>query len=343
MNSSLLIPLSIVLLLVLTFWYRKIISLPLQKLLLFMHQLLMQLNISSGSHSSIPASGQSIDQLAIEQRLITEKEHLLAVLRGMKEGVMVTDKDGRVILVNPAFRKMFSFEGPVEGKTSRRDFVANVSHELRTPLTSILGYTETLLNGTLSDRDTAQNFMGIIQKHAQRLAAIVEDLLTISQIESHQLDLTFQPLSLADCAREVLNTIERACEEKGLKLINRLSPALPKVWGDKYRIEQILLNLLDNAVKYTTSPGSITISARSVQDMVEIAISDTGIGIPEKDLSRIFERFYRVDKARSRKLGGTDLGLSIVKHLVQAHNGKVWAESEEGRGSSFYFTLPKAS
>ena len=421
-DLSLVIPLSIILALILVYWYRKTFYFPLQKLILFAHQLLAgqyktHLDIPPSSNASIRALGQLLNQLAIEwdkksQGLITEKEHLLAVLRGMGEGVMVTDKHARIILINPAFRKIFSVEGLVEGKTSleiirdigleegmervlhgqeervtlemnhsfpqektlevnitslgtetggsgilavfhditelkrlegaRRDFVANVSHELRTPLTSIVGYTETLIEGTLNDTETAQNFLRIIQKHAQRLAAIVEDLLTISQIESRQLDLVFQPLSLADCAREVLNTIERACEEKGLKLVNALSPELPKVGGDRYRIEQILLNLLDNAVKYTASPGSITISAKHKGDMVEVAITDTGIGIPQKDLSRIFERFYRVDKARSRKLGGTGLGLSIVKHLVQAHNGKVWAESEEGRGSTFYFTLPKA-
>jgi two-component system phosphate regulon sensor histidine kinase PhoR len=223
----------------------------------------------------------------------------------------------------------------------RQDFVANVSHELRTPLTTIKGYTETLLEGALNE-EVASQFIQVIKRHTDRLTKIVEDLLMLSKVESKELRLNLEPLSLPELIDDVLDFVTDAAAKKNISIIrNEISPSLV-VEADQNYLEQVFVNLLDNAIKYTQEGGKIAISA-SEKDQKEVLISvkDDGIGIPRKDLSRIFERFYRVDKGRSQELGGTGLGLSIVKHIIKAFGGKVWAESEPGQGSTFYFTLPK--
>ncbi len=221
----------------------------------------------------------------------------------------------------------------------RKDFVANVSHELRTPISSIKGYAETLLDGKVDDKDTVKEFLGIIYQDSNRLANLIDDLLDLSRIESGKMKMEFELLEILPIVKSCINILGKAAKDKSLSMKLDIPADLPKVPGDHKRLLQVFLNLLDNAIKYTPEGGSITISASGKEKMVQVDISDTGIGIPEKDLPRIFERFYRVDKARSRELGGTGLGLSIVKHIVQAHNGQVWVQSTLGHGSTFSFTI----
>lgn len=223
----------------------------------------------------------------------------------------------------------------------RKDFVANVSHELRTPLTSIKGYVEALLDGGKDDPETAVNFLGIILKQSDRLNLILEDLLELSKIESGSVSFKEDPLDLRALIERTLSMIKPIADKKGHRLVARLDDPLPPIAGDESRFVQILTNLLDNAVKYTPEHGTITLAAQAGPDQtIDVSVSDTGIGIPEPDRPRVFERFYRVDKARSRELGGTGLGLAIVKHLVEGHGGQVWVEGNQPQGSRFIVRLP---
>jgi two-component system, OmpR family, phosphate regulon sensor histidine kinase PhoR len=224
----------------------------------------------------------------------------------------------------------------------RTEFVANVSHELRTPLTSIRGYLETLLDGALEEPANARRFLEIAHTHAERLSRLVDDLLQLSDIETGKLVLKPAPLRLHEVAADVMAFFEKQAAQKRLSLLNKV-PLDLRVQADWDRLTQILVNLVDNAVKYTPEAGEITLgAARGANGFVHVWVADTGIGIPSIDLPRITERFYRVDKARSRELGGTGLGLAIVKHLVQAHGGELWLESELGKGTTVNFSLPDA-
>jgi len=351
-------------------------------------------------------TGQIEQQL---ERIFSEKNRLDAILTGMGEGVMVTDQDGVVTLVNPAFCTLFGPTSQVQGKQLleisrhpdlyaacrevlsdrqerhqeiqltggrstlvhwvplldgaalrgvvavfhdisalkkvekiRRDFVANVSHELRTPVTVIKGYAETLLSGALADDpERSERFLGIIHNHADRLGALVRDLLTLSELESGELSMQPQNIQLEAAVSQVLLLMEQSCEEKEI-IIEFAGAARTCVTADRSRLDQVLINLLDNALKYSCQGGKVTVEAAVEGDLVRVSVRDRGIGIPEKDLPRLFERFYRVDEARSRDRGGTGLGLSIVKHIVLAQGGSVSVESRPGEGSVFSFTLPKA-
>jgi two-component system phosphate regulon sensor histidine kinase PhoR len=225
----------------------------------------------------------------------------------------------------------------------RQDFVANVSHELRTPISSIKGYAETLLDGAIEDEKNAHDFLEIICRDSDRLAKLIDDLLDLSRIESGKLRMVFLPTDLTDVVKRTLSIVENPAKTKAVSIKMESSQNLPKVLADETRLSQVIINLLDNAIKYTPEQGTIIISMHASDKFVQVDISDTGIGIPEKDLARVFERFYRVDKARSRDLGGTGLGLSIVKHIVQAHEGEVWVKSRIGQGSTFSFMIPRAS
>jgi two-component system phosphate regulon sensor histidine kinase PhoR len=230
----------------------------------------------------------------------------------------------------------------------RKDFVANVSHELRTPLTSIKGYVEALLDGGKDDPRAAEQFLQIIRKQSDRLNLLLDDLLQLSQIESGQIEISRHLVRLETVTERTIGLIKALADKKGHMLTAAFPPDLPPVLGDEERLVQVLTNLLDNAVKYTPPNGQITVTARHLppqaggppQGMVELAVADTGIGIPEADRPRVFERFYRVDKARSRELGGTGLGLAIVRHIVEGHGGKVWVEGNHPTGSRFLVTLP---
>ena len=222
----------------------------------------------------------------------------------------------------------------------RRDFVANVSHEFRTPLTAIQGFSETLLAGAINDPENRVKFLEIIQEHSRRLARLTEDLLMLSKMDADRLDLEIRRLSVSQFVESCVESAQRPAAEKDLRISVNLQDRLPDIAADRRRLAEVLQNLLDNATQYTPSGGQIMVSASSDGNEVKITVSDTGIGIPQVDQPRIFERFYRVDVARSREVGGTGLGLSIAKHLVEVHGGRIWVESEIGQGSQFHFTVP---
>lgn len=344
--------------------------------------------------------------------LATERNRLDAILRGMGEGLMVTDAQGAVMLVNPAFCALFDVREEVIGRPLiditrhptlhesfklvlqnraerheeitlslgedktilthwvplldgeelrgivavfhdisdlkrlekiRKDFVANVSHELRTPVTVIKGYAETLLGGLMvEDPDRAERFVTIILNHSERLATLIGDLLTLSEMESGEFSLQLHPVPLAATIRHAAGLVELKAGEKGIVLDISVPDDTPAVLADQGRLEQVFINLLDNAVKYTPGSGRVTVAVTDGEGAVTVRVSDTGPGIPPQSLPRIFERFYRVDTARSRDQGGTGLGLSIVKHIVQLHGGSISVESTPGKGSSFILTLRKA-
>jgi len=347
------------------------------------------------------------------QRLSAEKQRLDTILRSMGEGVMVTAPDGVIILVNPAFRRLFSIVGDVEGKklveisrhpdlleafndlskpdvnelvreiaiqpnditlfthwaplnvdgvrqgivavfhdisdlkkveNMRRDFVANVSHELRTPVTIIKGYAETLLDGTLkSDPVRAIRFVEIISSHSDRLSNLINDILTLSSLETKDTILELNPIDVSSTVSKACMLLQERAGQKNIEIINEtLSGTLPRVLADQGRLEQIVVNLLENAIKYTPDGGAVRLFTEDDGECIRVSVVDTGIGIPFKDLPRIFERFYRVDEARTREQGGTGLGLAIVKHIVQLHGGTVSVSSEPGKGSQFSFTIKKA-
>ncbi|MCK4519036.1 MAG: HAMP domain-containing protein [Candidatus Omnitrophica bacterium] len=224
----------------------------------------------------------------------------------------------------------------------RQDFVANVSHELRTPIASIKGYAETLIEGALDDKENARDFLKIIYSDSDRLAKLIDDILDLSRVESGRFKMTLMPSAVKPIIERVAAGLKKRAQGKSVEIKIDIPQDIPRVLADENRTAQVLLNLIDNAVKYTESKGEVVISAKEQGKFVRVDVSDTGIGIPENDLPRLFERFYRVDKARSRELGGTGLGLSIVKHIVHAHNGQVFVQSVLGQGSIFSFTIPKA-
>jgi len=225
-------------------------------------------------------------------------------------------------------------------ETMRRDFVANVSHELKTPLTSIKGFVETLLEGAMEDKENSVNFLEIINNHVDRLNTLIDDLLDLSYIESKGVVLLRNKLGLSGLVNEAISGFKFQAKKKGIELSCEFPQGL-EIFADKSKIEQVLANLIDNAIKYNKEKGFVRIYSEQLADKIKIIVEDSGSGIPAKDIPRIFERFYRVDKARSRQLGGTGLGLSIVKHIVELHSGSIGVESTEGLGSKFWFTLPK--
>jgi two-component system phosphate regulon sensor histidine kinase PhoR len=360
--------------------------------------------------------GQALNHMAGQlQSTITDisadRARLQAVLASMVEGVLVLDRQGRMLLINDALRRMlpgadlsivgrpfievfrhhplnefvrrvleggaglrqevslltpeeriFLLQASVakpEGERGvaavlvfhditelkrlervRKDFVANASHELKTPLTSIAGYVEALLDGAKDDPKTCAQFLGIIQKHTENLKAILSDLLQLSTIESGVYRWKRQEVAIDDLMERAARVLRPVAERRQQILTARPCEASLMIWGDLDRLTEALINLLDNAVKYTPEGGTITIEAAGDGDGVRLIVTDTGIGIPPKELSRIFERFYRVDRARSREQGGTGLGLSIVKHIVEAHGGRIVVDSTVGRGTKFSLLLP---
>ncbi|MDB6058907.1 MAG: sensor histidine kinase [Verrucomicrobiales bacterium] len=222
---------------------------------------------------------------------------------------------------------------------TRREFVANVSHELRTPLSMIKGFSETLLTGAMHDPDVSTRFLQGIDKHAVRLARLIDDLLTISQLESGRVILNLHTVNIRGIVDAVFEDLRERAVAQQMHLKNEIDSSVV-LSADPDRIKQVFWNLIENAIKYGKPNGQVTVSAKpSGEDLVEVEVRDDGRGIPADALPRIFERFYRVDKARSREAGGTGLGLAIVKHIVQSHGGKVRAESTMGAGTAFFFTL----
>jgi two-component system phosphate regulon sensor histidine kinase PhoR len=228
-------------------------------------------------------------------------------------------------------------------ETVRKDFVINVSHELRTPLASIQGYTETLLDGALHDPEHNLRFLSIIRQNAERLGRLIADLMTLSQIELKRTKFQIEPYYINELIADCVDSMAPLAEKKSISIAVTRAPERTEVFCDSEAVHQIVSNLLDNAIKYTPEGGKIFVDATPLpgtQEQVQVTVRDTGMGIPQHELPRLFERFYRVDKARSRELGGTGLGLAIVKHLVLAQGGEVRVTSEVNHGSAFSFTLP---
>ncbi len=393
------------------------ISKPINKIILASRQ------FSEGnlSHTIVVHSKDEIGELAatfnkmaqdVENKINETKlqnQHLKSLFNSMIEGVIVTDKAGRIISVNSTIENMFSIlkknaEGKVlleaipnndiaevmnkvlktgefvSGELSliwpikkilqvnaspifendsvggclvvvhditeirklemmRRDFVANVSHELKTPLTSIKGFVETLLEGAIEDKENSRQFLNIIQDHAERLNSLINDLLDLSYVESKEAKLNLAEFNFKDLLAQVVLGVKAQLKKKGIEFKDELPASTIK--ADKAKLEQVLINLIVNAIKFNKEKGFIRVYSEDLGDKIKIVVEDSGLGIPEKDISRIFERFYRVDKARSRELGGTGLGLSIVKHIVELHKGSVGVESIEAQGSKFWFIIPR--
>ncbi len=250
-----------------------------------------------------------------------------ATLRGLE------DTPSELILIFHDYSRIKELEN------LRKEFVANVSHELRTPLTLIKGYVETLIDGAKDDPAVAEKFLRKIERHANRLTYLIEDLLTISHLESGRLVVHPQDIPAHPLVERVLDELQSPAAQKKVTIENR-TPADQLVYADGDRLQQVLFNLVDNAIKHGRPGGSVSVRVSRTERGTQFAVQDDGPGIPAEALERVFERFYRVDRARSREQGGTGLGLSIVKHIVQAHGGEVWVESELERGSTFFFSLP---
>jgi two-component system, OmpR family, phosphate regulon sensor histidine kinase PhoR len=222
----------------------------------------------------------------------------------------------------------------------RKDFVANVSHELKTPITSIKGFSETLLDGAMKDEDTLRNFLDIILKESDRLQSLIQDLLELSKVEKSGFELSLQKESISGLIEEILPILNERAREKGITLdVHNESPVLAEV--DSYRLKQVFINLISNAISYTPQGGIVEVGVEDAGNHVLVSIKDNGIGIAQEEIPRIFERFYRVDKARSRNSGGTGLGLAIVKHILEAHEAKIEVESELNQGTTFKVVLNK--
>lgn len=247
-----------------------------------------------------------------------------------------TDEDLGVMVVLHDVTELRKLE------TVRRDFIANISHEIKTPLTSIRGYVETLLDGAIEDPKINKKFLSKIDANAQRLHGLVQDIISLSQIESQDAIAEKAPVEWRSIVNAVVSRYEVDLERKNLNISMPEEKPHHAVIGDKEAMSQVFENLLTNAIRYTPKDGSVSIRIEKDPGWQILVVSDTGVGVPESDLGRVFERFYRVDKARSRELGGTGLGLSIVRHLVQKMAGEVWLESTLNKGSSFFVKLPVA-
>ncbi|MBN2397995.1 MAG: PAS domain S-box protein [Deltaproteobacteria bacterium] len=289
---------------------------------------------------------EAFRNISLQQALDRFKESSIALSREIEQGPRVLD-----VIISPV-------QGlpPGEEKTMivlrdvtrlkrleqiRADFVANVTHEIKTPLTAILGFIETLREGAIDEKETAKGFLKTIQSHAERLNRLVDDLLVISDAELGEMRFSFESVSLDDIIEDVLSVIEPEALKKDIRIENDMPSDLPSIRGDRDRLHQIVLNVLDNAVKFTPEAGTILIEGIDGKDgTISVRVSDTGIGIPREEIPRLGERFYRVDKTRSRELGGTGLGLSIVRHLMAAHNGRMTIESRVGRGTTVSLSFP---
>ncbi len=223
---------------------------------------------------------------------------------------------------------------------SRREFVANVSHELRTPLTNVRGYAETLMSAEEIDRETQLRFLGVISSEADRMTRIVKDLLTLTRLDYNRMEMHMQQMDLRDLGQKAVQAMEMEAKSRRLTLECRLPAQMPRVMGDPERIQQVVINIMTNAIKYNKPEGKVTITGGVQGNQVFLQVEDTGIGVPKEDLPRLFERFYRVDKARSRESGGTGLGLAIAKQIVESHGGSIGFESEYGQGSRVTLYLP---
>jgi two-component system phosphate regulon sensor histidine kinase PhoR len=266
-----------------------------------------------------------------EKKESIEKESKIREKFYLCKGTMLKDNNS-ILLV------LIDITAMKEIQEKKREFVTAVSHELKTPLTAIKGYIETIEENTENPEN--QEFIRIVKHHTERLEKIVEDLITLAQLEKENPDIEMKNVNLVKVAKDVVMLFEKKAKEKGIEITLKYDE-IPEIKGDQFRLEQMLINLVDNAVRFTEQ-GSIKISLsyEKEKSMVKIEVSDTGIGIEKFHIPKIFERFYVVDKARSRKTGGTGLGLSIVKHIVLLHNGTIEVQSSSGKGTTFTINLP---
>lgn len=284
------------------------------------------------------------------ERVFSEKkaqEQEIAVARGLEEQNFVVRiapllRDGVTQQLSGSVSVFHDVTNVRKLENIRRDFVANVSHELKTPLTCIRGYAETLKQGAIEDSTVARRFLEKIENNAAQLQSLVEDILHLAQLDSGQMEMNITNVSLSVVTKSLLEEFNDVIANKKLEVVNDVSEEV-LLRADSQLVRQILRNLIENAIKYTPDSGRIEISAEQKQGLWNISVKDTGIGIPEKDLPRIFERFYRVDKSRTRQSEGTGLGLAIVKHLVQLQGGEVNVKSIVDQGSQFSFTIPSVS
>lgn len=295
----------------------------------------------------VAGTGYGAAHLWIHRRL----HHLQSILRQVRTHEFEDlpppggpDGDELSTLLWEVYRTGQSLENEIqelkEMESYRREFIGNVSHELKTPIFSVQGFAETLLDGALDDETVNRTFLEKILHHADRLDNLARDLSTITKIETNELDMSSEAFAVAELFDATLESIEVRAEEKGITPEQEVAPTLPDVYGDFDRLRRVLVNLVDNAIKYNEVGGTVRLEAEARGDEVEIRVVDDGIGIPSEHLSRLTERFYRVDKSRSRNQGGTGLGLAIVKHILGAHDRTLHVESTPGEGSTFSFTLP---
>lgn len=258
----------------------------------------------------------------------------------LRRGYTVMQNDPNV----PVERLVYEARKEAALKTQMEEimvtFVANVSHELRTPLTCIKGYAETLLEGAMEDQDTTRQFLSVISEEAKRLERLIKDLLDISMMEAHQVEMRFQEIDLGQLINHAVDILAPHAREAGVKLIKELPQERPDWRADEDRLCQVILNLIDNGIKYSRPDTTVTVRVSYGEEDAIIEVEDQGTGIPQEELPRIFERFYRVEKGSTARFGGRGLGLSIAKHMVEAHGGDLTVESERGRGSVFRIILP---
>ncbi len=287
----------------------------------------------------------------IESRLLRPLDEITKVTTGITEGAV----SARIVLHDNAFLDVQLVAHAVNRLAERAtkdinemrrlervrsEFVANVSHELRTPIFSVQGYLETLLDGAMDDPAVSRQFLGKAHTNALRLNALLSDLIDISRIESGELRLSFRYFNMSELIREIVNTSEIGATQRSVTLtVDTAMPAEVMCYGDKERLTQVLTNLVDNAIKYNVVGGTVVVGATPEQQYIRVSVADTGIGIPDEDRTRIFERFYRVDKDRSRLVGGTGLGLAIVKHILEAHQAPFDVRSVVGEGTTVTFRL----
>jgi len=304
--------------------------------------------------------GEELDEIIGKFHFTAGNHYLLSELieRSLKTGISIHTEieiqniSNKVLDVNLA--PIIDVNGELNGivvvlhditkikrlENMRTEFVANVSHELKTPITAVKGFAETLLDGGLNDEEILISFLQIIYKESDRLHRLISDLLDLSKIEMHKNILNYELVDITQLIQLTIKTLKPQADKKGVELIEVLEPISAEV--DQDRMNQVLINLITNAITYTHSKGTITVELKNYNDeFFKIIIKDTGIGIPRKSIPRIFERFYRVDKARSRESGGTGLGLAIVKHIIESHKGYIHVESEVQKGTTFTITLPK--
>jgi len=272
---------------------------------------------------------KSTKSIETEIKLFPSSERIIAVTSSPLE-----DENSQVIGVVIVLRDVTELR---RLESMRKEFVANVSHELRTPMTSIKGFVETILNGKVNDAALVERFLTIVKGETDRMITLINDLLDLTKIESSKQKIIFEEVNIRSVFADTITVLENKANEKGITLENHLDDLF--VLGDPKLLRQVSINLVDNAIKYNKERGRVWIDAVVEDGVAKICVNDTGFGIPSEHLDRIFERFYRVDKGRSRQMGGTGLGLSIVKHIIDRHKGKIWAESEVGVGTRIIFTL----